>query len=838
MAVQISVTSVPPFDPHGDPNTVSQRWDRWVKSFKLFADASGCTDDRQMRQLLLHCAGSDVQDVFFTLTVADEEFDTALEALTTYFAPMVNTSYNRHKFRQDRQQEGESVGQYTTRLRGLAKLCNFPAAQVPEFIKDQVIDHCRSQKLRTKLLATRDLTLARTLDIAQAMEASERQASEINAERREPDRVYATGHAGGRGRAQFRGRGRAQSRGRGQGQYRGRGKLPPGQSRPPRDRDHETDKTQCTRCGMKGHTGQECRCSKNITCYKCSRVEHFANMCRAKTHNSETPDKAKSHVQYVESSEDSDDYAYALGGSKTLSINIDDVPVEMVIDSGATCNIINGSVADKLLKNGGKLTKCTRRIHPYGSQPIASNRCTSAITKFGTNSVNADFLVIEGDSPPLLGRSTAEALNILHIGPPDVVNHIQQDIDIILHEFPGIANGIGRFKGQEVMIHIDKSVPPVARKHIRTPFHLRAKVAQEIEKLTTEGIIEKVTGPTEWVSRIVTPPKHNSPGEIRLCIDMREANEAILRTRHVTPTLDEFIKDLSGSTVFSKVDLKAGYHQLVLHPSCRYITTFSTHVGLYQYKRLNFGVNSAVEVFQHTIQTVLEGIDGARNVSDDIIIFGKTVAEHDRALRKTLHALHKTGLTINKRKCEFRKAEIKFFGYVFNAQGISPDPQKVQDLKSVTEPSSKSEVRSFLGMAQYSARFIKGFATLTEPLRNLTKQKSTWNWGPTQSDAFNAVKNALSENTTMGFFDPQKHTEILVDASPVGLGAILAQDSKPIAYASRALSDVEQWYSQTEREALAVVWACEHFNIYINGAQVKVITDHQPLVNIWKKCKW
>lgn len=111
---------------------------------------------------------------------------------------MVNTSYNRHKFRQDRQQEGESVGQYTTRLRGLAKLCNFPAAQVPEFIKDQVIDHCRSQKLRTKLLATRDLTLARTLDIAQAMEASERQASEINAERREPDRVYATGHAGGR----------------------------------------------------------------------------------------------------------------------------------------------------------------------------------------------------------------------------------------------------------------------------------------------------------------------------------------------------------------------------------------------------------------------------------------------------------------------------------------------------------------------------------------------------------------------------------------------------------------------------------------------------------------
>ena len=138
---------------------------------------------------------------------------------------------------------------------------------------------------------------------------------------------------------------------------------------------------------------------------------------------------------------------------------------------------------------------------------------------------------------------------------------------------------------------------PVARKHSRVPFHLRDKVAAEIDKLIRADIIEKVTGPTEWVLRIVTPPKPKKPEEIRLCVDMRKANKAILRTHHVTPTIDELVSGLRGATFFSKIDLRSGYHQLVLSPECRYITTFSIHVGLYRYKRLSFGVNSAAEVF-------------------------------------------------------------------------------------------------------------------------------------------------------------------------------------------------------------------------------------------------
>ena len=244
---------------------------------------------------------------------------------------------------------------------------------------------------------------------------------------------------------------------------------------------------------------------------------------------------------------------------------------------------------------------------------------------------------------------------------------------------------------------------------------------------------------------------------------MRAANKAILRTRHVTPTLDELITQFSRATIFSKIDLRSGYHQLVLHPSSRYITTFSTHVGLYQYKRLSFGINAAAEVFQHEIQTVIQGVAGAINISDDIAIFGVDQRAHDKALNEVLQKLQNAGLTANLEKWEFGKKKIELFGLVFSDNGVSPDPKKVADLHDAKEPQNQSEVRSFLGMAQFSARFIQNFATLTEPLRELTKQTSEWRWGEKEASAFQRVKDSLEESATTAYFDMQKGIEIQSD---------------------------------------------------------------------------
>ena len=156
---------------------------------------------------------------------------------------------------------------------------------------------------------------------------------------------------------------------------------------------------------------------------------------------------------------------------------------------------------------------------------------------------------------------------------------------------------------------------------------------------------------------------------------MREPNKAVIRTWHVTPTIEELVAGLNAAAIFSKLDLRSGYHQLELEPESRYITTFSMHAGVYRYKRLIFGLSSAAEVFQHTIQEVIAGIPGAKNVSDTIC-FGVDQASHDRALDATLARLHASSLTVNKQKCDFNKEETEFFGFIFSSKGIRPDPAK------------------------------------------------------------------------------------------------------------------------------------------------------------------
>ncbi len=343
-----------------------------------------------------------------------------------------------------------------------------------------------------------------------------------------------------------------------------------------------------------------------------------------------------------------------------------------------------------------------------------------------------------------------------------------------------------------------------------------------------------MTGPTPCVSPIVVVPKKS--GEVRICVDMREANKAVQREKHVMPTLDELIADLNGATKFSTLDLSAGYHQLLLDEPSRYITTFSTHAGLHRYKRLMFGLNAAAEIFQNAIAEILSGVPGCKNISDDILVYG-TDETHDSNLLEVLKRLQDVGATLNPDKCQFFKRSVKFYGHVFSAQGISVDQSKTKAIKEAANPENVAEVRSLLGMAQYVSRFIPNYATLVEPLRQLTKNKTEWRWGKEEEASLKKLKDMLCSSHVLEYFNPKKETEILVDASPTGLAAVLTQEGKVIAYASRSLSDTERRYSQTEREMLAVVWSVEHFRLYVYGASFKVVTDHKPLLGLFKSQK-
>lgn len=221
----------------------------------------------------------------------------------------------------------------------------------------------------------------------------------------------------------------------------------------------------------------------------------------------------------------------------------------------------------------------------------------------------------------------------------------------------------------------------------------------------------------------------------------------------------------------------------------------------------------------------------------------KTQAEHDRTLQRVLQIAKERNLRFGFHKCEFGQQQLEFFGYIFSSAGISPSPSNVCAIKDAPVPQNDSKVRSFLGMLQYCGRFIPNLAEISAPLRFLTHKDVERAWTSRQQHAFETLKELLTTDTIMSYFDPTKHTELHVDASPFGPGAILAQttpghdDSKVIAYASRSLTNTESRYSQIEREALAIVFGIEHFHLYLYGHEFTLITDHKPLELIYQNPK-
>ena len=405
----------------------------------------------------------------------------------------------------------------------------------------------------------------------------------------------------------------------------------------------------------------------------------------------------------------------------------------------------------------------------------------------------------------------------------------------ILHDYKGIFEGVGKLTGYQVKLHVNPEVPAVAQPVRHTPFSLREKVEEKIEELVAMDIIEPVEGPTPGVCPVVVVPKQND--EIPLCVDMRRANEAIIRERYPIPTVDKVLHNLNQSTVFSKLDLKWGYHQLELHPDSQSVTTLTLHCGLYRYKCLMFGINSAPEVYQHVIQQTLQGCEGVANISDDIIVRGRSTEEHNKRLQQVLERLKEKNLTLNAEKCKFHMTQLVFVGLVLTNKGIGPTKDKVRAIVDAREPQNASEVRRFLGLANYSAPFIPDFATVVEPLHRLTKKGVRFEFGDEQRKAFTELKKRLSSTGILGYFDKDAKMLIITDASLVGLGAVLIQEQhgvkRIISYASKSLSDVNKRYSQTEKEALAIVWACERFHVYLYGIEFELYTNHKPLEKIY-----
>ena len=247
------------------------------------------------------------------------------------------------------------------------------------------------------------------------------------------------------------------------------------------------------------------------------------------------------------------------------------------------------------------------------------------------------------------------------------------------------------------------NIPPVVQPYRRIPIALENQVAAKLEEMLRQDIIEFVNEPSKWISPMVIVPKK---GDVRICIDMRQANKAVLREHYPLPTFEELSHKLVGSTIFSKVDIKQAFHQLELEEECRHITTFISPMGLMRYKRLMFGLSSAPETFQKTIEFIARGLKGVLIYIDDMIIFGRDESEHKENLRNLLEMLKYYNVILNEGKCQYGMLKLEFLGFHISSQGIRISEEKVNAIKNFTIPKTSDELSGFLGLISYVSKHI------------------------------------------------------------------------------------------------------------------------------------
>src|SRR5438105_764102 len=419
------------------------------------------------------------------------------------------------------------------------------------------------------------------------------------------------------------------------------------------------------------------------------------------------------------------------------------------------------------------------------------------------------------------------ALNQVKATSIDEIRVVRQFQDVFPEELPGMPPD----RDIEFIIELVPGTAPISKRPYRMPANELAELKKQLKELQDQGYIRPSSSP--WGAPVLFVQKKD--GTQRMCVDYRGLNEVTIKNKYPLPRIEDLFDQLRGAIVFSKIDLRSGYHQLKIRASDIPKTAFSTRYGLYEYTVMSFGLTNAPAYFMYMMNNVfMEYLDKFVVVFiDDILVFSKSEEEHEEHLRLVLQKLREHQLYAKFSKCEFWLDEVFFLGHVIKAGGVAVDPSKVRDVLGWLPPQNVSEIRSFLGMAGYYRRFIEGFSKIAKPLTELLEKGATFKWTPARNDSFEELKKRLTTAPVLVLPDITKGFDVYCDASRQGLGCVLMQEGRVVAYASRQLRKHEQNYPTHDLELAAVVHALKIWRHYMLGNRCEIYTDHKSLKYIF-----
>lgn len=539
-----------------------------------------------------------------------------------------------------------------------------------------------------------------------------------------------------------------------------------------------------------------------------------------------------------------------------------------MLDTGSQCTIITEEVYQKLPRLTPLQQACTQITGVTGNSIPVKGICVVEIAGTPTSS----YVINAMDEPCILGINFLRAAGGV-IDTPQKILHLSngQKLNLNLDEQirafranvsprtatclpkasqPVINKVIEAYKDifaqKETPVreanlpeaHIDTgNTQPIRQKAYRLPFSKRKQVEECVNNMLTEGIIQPSSSP--WSSPITLVPKKD--GTTRFCVDYRQLNQVTRKDAHPLPNIQDVFDSMHGAKYFSTLDLKSGYWQLKMAASSIPKTAFTCHLGLYEFKRLPFGLTNAPAIFQREVSKALSGLLGKICLVyiDDIVVFSKTEHEHAQHLEQVFQRLRQVGLQVKASKCHFGQTEVELLGYLVSAQGISPLPSRVEVITKLEPPTTVKGVRSFLGLTGYYRQLIPRYAELSLPLSELTKKDHPFVWTPECQQSFEELKQALSREPLLTHPNPSKPYNLHTDASDYAIGAVLSQvddygQEKVVSYLSHKLSDTQRKWATIEKEAYAIIYALKKFHAYLHGSEFRIKTDHKPLKSLFQ----